>query len=350
MLRVLWGSLLLTLALVAPVRSEAEPAKLRVTIQVAATDPFLGAGVVQFKNEVERETANALTVEIFDQGKLYIDDQVIGAVRSGAIEMGVAGFNQISKILPAASIMEQPFVFNFEALVKAATSPDSELRQLIDEAVLQSTGARVLWWQTFGPQVIVTKEGDARVPAHIKDRKIRAFSDTMASFAQHCGGVPMIVSTSKILQGFKDGSLDMAMISASGVQTRDLWQAATGITRTDHAAVEFLVLINEKVWHSLSEDQRSVITKAARKAERETRERASQMEAAAYEFARSKGMKVSELTPKEIAEWRACSSDVFTDYLDRGGELTQRLMKAYARLRTEPCCSAGPAREAFRGQ
>ena len=172
----------------------------------------------------------------------------------------------------------------------------------------------------------------------------------MASFARHCGGVPAIVSTSKILQGFKDGTLDMAMISASGVQTRDLWQAAGGITRTDHAAVEFLVVINEAVWQSLSDEVRAVILAAARKAERETRERASRMEAAAYDFARSKGMTISELTPKEVAEWRACSAEVFTDYLDRGGELTQRLMKAYAKLRLEPCCGSGPAVDAFKGQ
>src|SRR5262245_4388565 len=84
---VLCLCILSTLALIAPVAAETPPAKLRVTIQVAATDPFLGAGVVQFKNELEREAANGLSVEIFDQGKLYIDDQVIGAVKSGAIEM-----------------------------------------------------------------------------------------------------------------------------------------------------------------------------------------------------------------------------------------------------------------------
>ena len=107
--------------------------------------------------------------------------------------------------------------------------------------------------------------------------------------------------------------------------------------------------MNEKVWQSLSDEQRSIITKAAKKAERETRERAFQLEAAAYDFARSKGMKIYELTPKELAEWRACSSDVLTDYLNKSGELPQQLMKAYGKLRTEPCCSAGPSANAFEG-
>lgn len=345
MSKVFWSCLLLVL--LTPMGAAAEPITLRVTIQVAATEPFIGAALLQFKNEVERETAGAVKIEIFDQGKLYIDNQVVDAVRSGAIEMGVAGLNQITKIVPATGVMEQPFVFNFEALVNAATNPDSELRQLIDDAVLKSVGARVLWWETIGRQVLFTKTGDARVPARIKDMKIRAFSETMASFVAHCGGVPVNISTSKLHQALADGTVDMAMTSAAAVQTRDLWQVTNAITRTDHASIEFLVIINEKIWQSLSDDQKSIMTRVAKKAERETRARASQLEAAAYDFARSKGMKIYELTPKELAEWRACSSDVLTDYLNAGGELTEQLMKAYGKLRTEPCCTAGPSIGAF---
>lgn len=348
MSKVFWGCLLLVL--MTPAGAAATSTTLRVTIQVAATEPFIGAPLVQFKNEVERETANTVKVEIFDQGKLYIDDQVVDAVRSGAIEMGVAGLNQIAKIIPATGVMEQPFVFNFESLVTAATNPDSELRQLIDDAVLKSVGARVLWWETIGRQVLFTKTGDARLPARIKDMKIRAFSETMASFVTYCGGVPINVSTSKLRQALEDGAVDAAMTSVAAVQTRDLWKVTTAITRTDHATIEFLVIINEKTWQSLSDDQKSIITRIAKKAERETRARASQLEAAAYDFARAQGMKIYELTPEELTEWRACSSDVLTNYLNKNGELTQQLMKAYGKLRTDPCCSAGPLASTFAGE
>jgi C4-dicarboxylate-binding protein DctP len=345
-MRALWSCLLIVLDLIAPCAVASEPIKIRATVQVPVTEPFLGASVGRFKEEVEKETGNAIVVEIFDRGKLYIDDQVVDAVRSGAVEMGVAGLNQINRILPAASLLEQPFLFNFDALVRAATSPDSELRKLIDDAVLKTIGVRVLWWQTIGPQVIFTKDGDAKEPNRIKDKKIRSFSPTTSSFAKHCGGVPLVVSTSQIQQALGDGTLDMAMISAAGVQTRDLWKVTNAITRTDHAAVEFLVVINEKTWQSLSDKHKSILTQAARRVERDVRERSSELEAAAYDFARSKGMKIHELAPHEVAEWRACSSGVLIEYMDKGGELTQLLMNAYGKLRTDPCCSAGPQGDA----
>ncbi len=53
-------------------------------------------------------------------------------------------------------------------------------------------------------------------------------------------------------------------------------------------------------------------------------------------------MRIHDLAPHEVAEWRACSSDVLVEYMTNGGELTQQLMSAYGKLRTSPCCSAGP--------
>src|SRR5689334_25155783 len=94
-MRALWSGLLVALGLVVPGAVTAQSVKLRATLQVPVTEPFLGASIGQFKAEVEKETANAISIEIFDSGKLYVDDQVVDAVRSGAIEMGLAGLNQI---------------------------------------------------------------------------------------------------------------------------------------------------------------------------------------------------------------------------------------------------------------
>ena len=341
-MKELWFFLWIALLQIPPSPAASEPIKLRFTLQVSVTDLLMGAPVGRFKEEVERETGKAITIEIFDNSKLYIDDQVVGAVQSGAIEMGLAGLNQINRVLAAASFMEQPFLFNFDGLTRAATSPESEPRKLLDDAILRTMGLRVLWWESTGPQVIFTKDGDARNPISIKTKRIRTFSATASNFARDCGGVPVVVSTSKLQQALEDGTIDMAMMSAGGVHTRDLWKFTTAITRTDHAAVEFVVVIDERVWQTLSDKHQRILVQAARRVERDARERSSQLNEEAYDFARSKGMKTYELSTDEVAEWRACSSNVLVDFMEKGGTLTQLLMNAYGRLRTDPCCSAGP--------
>jgi C4-dicarboxylate-binding protein DctP len=125
----------------------------------------------------------------------------------------------------------------------------------------------------------------------------------------------------------------MVMCSIPAVPNRELWKVADTITRTWHAPVEYVSFINEKVWQSLSPAHQTLLLEAARKVEREVRDRLVQIEAEYYQFARAKGMKVYDLTPDQVADWRACSAEVIDAYVKEHPEFA---------LRTEPCCSMAP--------
>jgi TRAP-type C4-dicarboxylate transport system substrate-binding protein len=108
-----------------------------------------------------------------------------------------------------------------------------------------------------------------------------------------------------------------------------------------------LLVINEKTWKSLSPGDQVILSEAARLVERESRDRVAEIEAKNYEFAASKGMTIKALTPDQVAEWRVCSADMLAAYMERNGELARKLMDAYGRLRTDPCCTAGPSTAVF---
>jgi C4-dicarboxylate-binding protein DctP len=223
------------------------------------------------------------------------------------------------------------------------------MRRLLDKAILDATGARVLWWQSYGSSVFFSKGQDAKRPMGIRGQKIRVFGENMANFTKYCGGIPLVISASKQNQAVKDGTVDMAMTGITGVDSRELWKVTDTITRTEHAALEFLVIIHEKTWQSMLESHRATILETAQKVERDLREQMASIEENAYGFAREKGMKIYELTPDQVAEWRACSSGIVEDFMNNAGDLGRRLMVGYGKLRTDPCCSSGPA-GAFNGR
>src|SRR5262249_3142311 len=154
----------------APSAAASEPIRFRFSAQMAITEPLTGVPITRFKEQVERETGNAITIEIFDSSKLYTDDKVADGVASGGVEMGLVHLYGISKSLPAAGFLEQPFLFNFDGLVQAATRPESDVRKLMDDAILGTLGLRVLWWETIGSQSFFSKEGDARHPSSIEGK------------------------------------------------------------------------------------------------------------------------------------------------------------------------------------
>jgi C4-dicarboxylate-binding protein DctP len=328
--------------LVSPFPAAAQQTKIRATLQLPITDVLLGKSLSTFKAEVEKRSGGEITVEIFDKGKLFTDDETVEAVASGKIEMGVAGFNQFAQRIPGIDIMEQPFLFNFEAVVKGAARPGSPIRLLVDDAILKKVGVRVLSWQGVGNQIFISKGKPTLDPEDIKGLKIRVFSPTHEQFVKQCGGIPVMVGANKTPDAFKSGEIEMATGASSLIANRQLWTLTDKITRTLHAPIEFFFIINEKVWESLPEAHRTVLQEVARDVEVQHRENATKIEAGLYERFKEKGMTVHDLTADQVADWRACSAGVMETYITNDNDLARQLMAAYGRLRTDPCCTAGP--------
>src|SRR5262245_50125061 len=163
------------------------------------------------------------------------------------MDIGVAGLSLFANKLPAVGILEQPFLFNFEALVRATASPGSELRSPIDEAILASVGVRILWWQSLGNTVFFSKGRDVAQPHRIREQKVRVFSKTLAELVTRCGGTPSLLSISQLHHALRNGTVDLAMAGIAALQPCELWKVTDTITHTEHAPVEYFLIINEEV-------------------------------------------------------------------------------------------------------
>jgi C4-dicarboxylate-binding protein DctP len=330
-------------ALLFPARdAAAQEVKLKANLQFPIANPVFGGALKRFKEEVELQSKGAVAVEIFDKSQLFTDYQVVDAVSSGALDIGMTAAQQFSYKAPLVGILDQPFLFNFQALISAAAKPGSEIRKIIDEAILAEIGARVLWWHPLGNNVLFSKGRDVADPERVKDQRVAAPGKLPGEFIAWCGGKPAALTVEKFQAAFKAGDVDMAVLGFGALAVFGLWQFTDTVTFTHHSPIVFFLVISEKTWQSLSPAQRGAIEQAASKVEIEIRGHQSQSEARASAFAKSKNVKLQELTPDQVAEWRACSAGMLADYMDRGDERARRLMEAYGRLRTDPCCSAGP--------
>lgn len=323
------------LACLAFLATNAAPVDAKTTLRITLQLPLkshLGQNLVLFKEEVEKKSNGEIVVEIYDSAQLYKDKQVPQAVGSGAIEMGVASLTRYVGEIPAVDIFYQPFMFNSEELVRAATAKGSSIRGPIDEAIMK-TGSRVLWWQAYGGAIMLSKGAPVGAPAAIKDKKVRVFGKTLGKFVEAAGGKPTLMSGSKQYLAYKLGTVDVGMTGVSGVKSRKLWDVMDTITVTNHADIEFIVVVNEKFWQGLSETDRKIITDAADLADKTVRDKVSQIEADAYKAAKENGMKVYMPSDAEIAEWRKTAAPVLAQYKNDAGELGAKLLEAAEALR-----------------
>ena len=304
----------------------AEKTTLRVTLQLPLKS-HLGQNLLLFKEEVERNSDD-IAVEIYDSAQLYKDKEVPQAVGSGAIEMGVASLTRFVGDVPAVDVFYQPFLFNSEALIRKATAKGSPVRGPLDDAILEKTGARVLWWQAYGAAVMLSSGGGIESPEKIRGKKVRVFGKTLGEFVKSCGGAPTLISGSEQYLAYQRGTVDVGMTGVSGVKSRKLWEVTDTITKTLHGDIEFVVVVNEDFWRSLPDSRRAVVTAAAEKADLAVRNRMSEIEEQAYAEAAANGMKIVSPSAADVSAWKECSKPVYEQFARDAGALGDQVMRA----------------------
>jgi len=302
---------------------------LRISLQLPIKH-HLGQNLLNFKNEVERESGGDLKIEIYPSAQLYVDKEVPQAVSSGAIEMGVASVTRFAGTIPAVDIFYVPFMFPDPDKVRKATAPGSPVRGPLDEAILK-TGARPLWWQAFGRAILLSKGTPIKRPEDMAGKKVRVFGKTIGEFVKAAGGAPTLMSGSKQFLAYQRGTVDAGTTGLTAIPSRKLHQVMDYVTLTYHADIEFVVLINEKVWRSLSGKQQAIINKAARRVEKELRNKMDRVEKEALEFARS-NMTVISISNDDLASWKKATSSVVDTYIRNAGPLGKQLVEAAENL------------------
>lgn len=303
---------------------------LRVTSQLPPSHPVT-ANLYEFKEIVEAESEGQLIIEIFDSAQLYKDSEVPQAVSSGAVEMGTASLTRYAGTIPAVDFFYVPFSLPSFDAVRAATAPDGEIRGLIDDAILE-TGARVLWWQAVGGAVIMS-DTPVRQPKDMEGLKVRVFGKTLGDFVELLGGAPALISGSEQFLAYQRGTVDAGMSSAAGVKSRKIYEVLDYMTVSNHADVEFIVLINEDVWQGLTAEEQELITSAGRQVEAKLRDEIIQSDLDAIEFVRTEtDMEVIELSEEELAAWKEAAAPMIDSYVENSGELGEKIVEAAKEL------------------
>ncbi len=298
---------------------------IRITLQLPETHP-LGVNLNAFKDIVEKESGGELKVQLFPSAQLYKDNEVPQAVGTGAVEMGTASLTRFAGSVPAVDMYYLPFLLDTPEKVEKATNPDSEVRKLLDQAVVESTGAKILWWQAFGRTIYLSKGDPIRVPADAEGKKIRTFGKLLGWTAESIGAAPTLMSGSKQFLAYQQGAVDAGMTGLTGAKSRRLYEVMDHMTLTFDADIEFVAVMNNDFFNSLSQKHQDIIMKASRQVERELRDKIAAIEADALEYLRGK-INVVELTDAEREKWRAATASVRQRFVENAGPLGAEVLK-----------------------
>ena len=310
--------------------AQAATTTIRVTLQLPATHS-LGQNWLAFKKIIETESNGELELQLFPSAQLYKDKQVPEAVGSGAVEAGSAFLGRFAGAVPAVDVVNLPFFFRDEAHLRKATAGGSSMRNILDQAILKETGAKVLWWQAFGRNIYLNKGNPIRTPANLKGQKVRTYGKVLGWTVEALGGAPTLMSGSKQFLAYQQGAVDVGMTGASAVKSRKLYEVMDNMTLSYDSAIEFVAVINNDFFESLSKAQQAIILGAAAKVEKALRDQVYAGETSMVKEIESK-INVVRLTDAERKQWVTATQSVVDRFVKENGSIAAKVVDAGGKL------------------
>ena len=299
---------------------------ISVTSQLPETHP-VSQNWIDFGKLIEEKSDGDLSIQLFPSAQLFKDKEVPEAVGSGAISAGSTFIGRFAGSVPAVDVIAVPFIFNSEEHIRAAVAPGSDLRKAIDTKILEETGARVLWWQAYGRNVYLSNGEPIVEPSDIEGKKIRTYGKVHGWTAEALNAAPALLSGSEQFLAYQQGVVDVGMTGASAVKSRKLYEVMNNMTLTFDSAIEFLAVINNDLYESLSPEEQQIIDEAAKTVEQQLRDKIYAEENATVNEMKDY-MNVVELTDAQRADWQKATQSVVDRFVQETGDTGAEAVKA----------------------
>jgi TRAP-type C4-dicarboxylate transport system substrate-binding protein len=277
------------------------------TLRFAAvfSDKDIRASMMElFAKEVSKE----FKVEMFLNGSLFKQGTELVALQRDNLELGNIAPQDISKQVPAWSILTSAYLFRDANHLNTffASSLGAEMKKMAEDQVK----VKILGPTFFGTrQVGLKPTRKINTPADLAGIKLRMpGGDAWQLLGRSLGANPTPMAYAEVYTGLQTGSIDGQDNPLPNVQNMKFYEVMSQIVLTSHLVGFDLLTVNLKTWSSMSPAQQKAFQAAADKAIAWSTAEHQKREAALVEEFRKAGLQI--YTPDQNA-FRAHAQKVY---------------------------------------
>jgi tripartite ATP-independent transporter DctP family solute receptor len=245
-----------------------------------------------FSARLKELSNGTMLVDQYPGGQLGQEPQILQLVRSGDIEFAIVSSANASTISPQAGVMSLHYLFRSdEHIIKALGDPKvyEAFRDMIDDTV---QGIHALALGTQGFRNMYGKKEVHKVD-DLKGYKVRvqATATEDAMFAAY-GAQTVHMPFGSVYTSLQTGVVDFGENGVNVYLINKHYEVAPILSITEHEANNAVVWISDKLWQSLSADQKQWVTAAAKDVGAQEPKRAFELEKAAAVKLEKTGVKL----------------------------------------------------------
>lgn len=322
--------LLLTMILVACGETKVDGASdkeytLKINTALAATDPIY-KGLEEFKAQVEEKTDNHVKIEIYGNGALGDDSDILEQAKVGANVAVLVDAGRLAEMVPEIGILSAPYIVdNYE---EAYEVTKSDLFKDWSGKLATDHNLQILsfnWYQ--GDRHFLTNK-KIETPADLKGLKIRTPGATVwTETISALGASPAGMAFSEVYPGIQQGVIDGAEAQHPASYGANLHEVVKYITKTSHFQLITGIVAGADWMKGLPEEYQQIVYEEASKAGEAASQETIDILADFEQKMADAGVEVNEV---DLAPFKAATETVYkkiSGYADLRVEVNKILGK-----------------------
>jgi tripartite ATP-independent transporter DctP family solute receptor len=245
-----------------------------------------------FADKLKELSKGTMLIDQYPGAQLGQEPQLLQLVKAGDIDFAIISSANTATISPQAGVMSLHFLFRDENhVIKGLADPKvfEALKTMIDET---TQGLHVIATGSQGVRHMYSKKEIHNV-GDIKGLKIRvqatATEDTMfPAYSAQTVHMPF----GSVYTSLQTGVVDVAENSINVYLVNKHYEVAPVLNITEHEANNALVFISDKLWQSLSAEQKQWVLKAGDEVSQKEPGKAFELEKTAAAKLKSIGVKI----------------------------------------------------------
>src|SRR5689334_1200899 len=247
-----------------------------------------------FADKLKELSKGTMLIDQYPGAQLGQEPQLLQLVKAGDIDFAIVSSANTATISPQAGVMSLHFLFRNEAhVIKALADPKvfDAIKTMIDDT---AHGLHVIGTGSQGVRHIYSKKEIHKVD-DLKGMKIRvqATATEDAMFPAY-GAQTVHMPFGSVYTSLQTGVVDAAENSINVYLVNKHYEVAPVLSLTEHEANNALVFISDKLWQSLSAEQRQWVLESAAEVSTKEPAKAFELERTAATKLKSLGVKVVE--------------------------------------------------------
>ncbi len=303
----------------------AEAITIRIGHVLAPTHPYQ-LGLEEFARLVNEKSNGSMKVETFHSSQLGNERDMVEGLQLGTLEMALVSTAPLASFTKDFLVFDLPFIFKDTAT--ARTVVDSEIGQGMLDGLAEKGIKGLCYWEN-GFRSVTNSKTPINTPADLKGMKIRTMENPvhMDSFTA-LGADPTPMAFGELFTALQQKTIDGQENPLPIIDTSKFYEVQTYLSMTEHFYAPAPILIAQKFYDSLTDDQKKIIEDSALEARDFERGLCDKSNAELVSFLEGKGMKINN---PDKAPFIAAVQSVYEKYTgDIPAELIEKV-QAYSK-------------------